>query len=195
MTEPSAIARRAFTNRASDKRRGLPVFMPIRYADDFIILVASSDNDADRGQSLAEQEKAPLGEWLTARLALMLSPEKTLVTPVTSTLRFLGHHLRVRRHPLRRNLTPRLVIPKDRSQRLRRTIERIFDRRTITETLADRLRVLNPVPRGWGYFYRHAWGAKRVFATIDAPQSLRAYRGPSYVSSGSSIRCCASWCA
>ena len=125
----------------------------------------------------------------------MLSPEKTLVTPVTSTLRFLGHHLRVRRHPLRRNLTPRLVIPKDRSQRLRRTIERIFDRRTITETLADRLRVLNPVPRGWGYFYRHAWGAKRVFATIDAPQSLRAYRGPSYVSSGSSIRCCASWCA
>jgi hypothetical protein len=25
-------------NRASDKRRGLPVFMPIRYADDFVIL-------------------------------------------------------------------------------------------------------------------------------------------------------------
>ncbi len=63
-----------------------------------------------------------------------------------------NRHPRVRRHPLRRHLTPRLLIPKDSSQRLRNTIERIFDRRTITETLADRLRVLNPVLRGWGYF-------------------------------------------
>ena len=167
LTEPEAIARRAYMNRAGDKRRGLPVFMPVRYADDFIILVASPDNDAEKSRALAEQEKAALGEWLTTHLGLTLSPEKTLVTPVTSTLRFLGHHLRVRRHPLRRHLTPRLVIPKDRSQRLRDTIERIFDRRTVTETLADRLRVLNPVLRGWGYFYRHAWGAKRVFAALD----------------------------
>jgi hypothetical protein len=167
LTEPAAIARRAFTNRASDKRRGLPVFVPIRYADDFIILVASPDRSVDQGRLVAEQEKAVLGEWLTARLGLTLSPEKTLVTPVTSSLRFLGHHLRVRRHPTHRRLVPRLVIPKDRSQRLRRTIERIFDRSTVTETLADRLRVLNPVLRGWGYFYRHAWGAKRVFAAID----------------------------
>ena len=26
---------------------------------------------------------------------------------------------------------------------------------------------LNPVLHGWGNFYRHAWGAKRVFAGID----------------------------
>jgi hypothetical protein len=28
-------------------------------------------------------------------MGLTLSPEKTLVTPVTNTMRFLGHHLRV----------------------------------------------------------------------------------------------------
>jgi RNA-directed DNA polymerase len=33
-TDPEAIARRASANRANDKKRGRPVFMPIRYADD-----------------------------------------------------------------------------------------------------------------------------------------------------------------
>jgi len=43
-------------NRARDKRRGLPVFMPMRYADDFVILVSSPDSDPERGRLLAEQE-------------------------------------------------------------------------------------------------------------------------------------------
>jgi group II intron reverse transcriptase/maturase len=167
LTDPTLITRRAFMNRASDRRRGLPVFMPIRYADDFVILVASPDNDPERSRLLAEQEKSALAEMLSAQMGLTLSPEKTLVTPVTNTLRFLGHHLRVRRHPSRRTLVPRLVIPKDRSQRLRRSIELIFDRSTITETLESRLKRVNPILRGWGNFYRHAWGAKRVFAGID----------------------------
>lgn len=34
LTDPDAIAKRAFENRANDKRRGFPVFVPIRYADD-----------------------------------------------------------------------------------------------------------------------------------------------------------------
>ena len=93
------ITRRACMNRASDRRRGLPVFMPIRYADDFVILVASYDNDPEKSRLLAEQEKSALAEMLKAHMGLTLSPEKTLVTPVTSTIRFLGHHLRVRRQP------------------------------------------------------------------------------------------------
>lgn len=167
LTDPKLITRRAFMNRASDRRRGLPVFMPIRYADDFVILVASPDNDPEESRLMAEQEKSALAEMLSSQMGLSLSPEKTLVTPVTSTLRFLGHHLRVRRHPFRRTLIPRLVIPKDRSQRLRRSIELIFDRSTITETLESRLKRVNPILRGWGNFYRHAWGAKRVFTGID----------------------------
>ncbi len=34
-------------------------------------------------------------------------------------------------------------------------------------TLENRLRVANPVLRGWANFYKHAWGAKRVFVSID----------------------------
>jgi hypothetical protein len=104
---------------------------------------------------------------LRDRLGLTLSPEKTLVTQVTNTMRFLGHHLRVRRRPTTRRLVPRLVVPRDCSVRLRRTIHGIFDRKTLCESLESRLRLLNPVLRGWGNCYRHAWGAKRVFAAID----------------------------
>ena len=167
LTDPAAIARRACRHRAADRSRGIPVFMPIRYADDFVILVASGEADPDRSRELAEQEKLKLGAMLEDRLGLTLSPEKTLVTPVTSTMRFLGHHLRVRPRPTTGLLAPRLVIPKDRSVRLRRTIAAIFDRSVLNQTLESRLRLLNPVLSGWGHFYRHAWGAKRVFAAID----------------------------
>ena len=34
-------------------------------------------------------------------------------------------------------------------------------------SLDAQLQRLNPVLRGWAYFYRHAWGAKRVFSSLD----------------------------
>jgi len=167
LTDPALIARRACANRANDRRRGNPVFMPIRYADDFIVLVTTAGGDPELCRAAAEQEQSALGEMLLAELGLSLSPEKTLVTPVTSAMRFLGHHLRVRSHPSDRHTVAHLLIPKDRSQRLRGSISAIFDRTTVVETLDNRLRLLNPLLRGWGNFYRHAWGAKRVFAALD----------------------------
>ena len=167
LTDPSAISLRAFRNRANDKKRGRCVCVPVRYADDFIILVSSASGDEEEAQQIAEQEKSELSEWLRSRIGLTLSPEKTLVTPVTETMRFLGHHLRVKRHPRKRTLVPRLVIPKERSQRLRRTIKQLFNHRTTSQTLKQQLLRLNPVLRGWGNFYRHAWGAKRIFASMD----------------------------
>src|SRR5712672_1081786 len=92
-----------------------------------LALVASSETDPDRSRDLVEQEKSALRTMLQEQMGLTLSPEKTLVTPVTSTMRFLGHHLRVRPRPSTRLLAPRLVIPKERSVRLRRNIADIFD--------------------------------------------------------------------
>ena len=167
LSDPKAIASRANSNRARDRQGHRPVFVPIRYADDFIILVSHEGGDAERCRLTAEQEKAALAEELESKLGLTLSEEKTLITPVTSTMPFLGHHLRVRRHPYHGRLTPHAVIPKERSKRLRRTIKGIFSRATVNSTLENRLRVANPVLRGWANFYKHAWGAKRVFVSID----------------------------
>jgi group II intron reverse transcriptase/maturase len=165
-TDPEAIAYRACKTRSNDKRRGRPVFMPIRYADDFIVLVAT-DRDPKETRAVAEVEKASLANELERKLGLALSEEKTLVTPVTSTMRFLGHHIRVRELPDNGGFVPRVVIPKERSKQLRRKIKNLFRRSTCGQTLESRLRLANPILRGWANFYRHAWGAKLVFATND----------------------------
>ncbi len=59
------------------------------------------------------------------------------------------------------------VIPKQRSQRLRGRIKAIFRRSSLGSSLKERLRLLNPLLRGWGNFYRHAWGASKIFRSVD----------------------------
>jgi RNA-directed DNA polymerase len=167
LSDPDAISRRAFENRANDKRRGRAVFVPVRYADDFIILVSAPPGQEHLAERFAYQEKAALASDLKQQLGLELSQDKTLVTPVTGTMLFLGHHIRVRDNRLKRRQIPTAVIPKERTRRLRLVIKGIFDRNTSRQTLSSRLKLLNPVLRGWGNFYRHAYGAKRIFSTLD----------------------------
>lgn len=160
---------RARSARQKSLMRGKPVLVPIRYADDFIILVGAppGPEQAERAREIALEEKAALAESLREDLGLELAEQKTLVTPVTKPLRFLGHHLRVcnGRH---RKLIATAVVPKDRSKRLRQIIKNLFDRSTIGDTLEDRLAQLNPRIRGWAYFFRHSRGAKDVFRAIDS---------------------------
>jgi len=167
-TDPATVQRRAQSIRRYDRDRGRIVCAPVRYADDFIILVGVPRGSDDlRAERAAHQEKAELAKLLKEELSLELSESKTLVTPVTEPMRFLGHHIRVRRHPTSQQRVSTAVIPKERSQRLRERIKAIFHRSTIRSSLADRLRLLNPLLRGWANFYRHAWGASVIFNRID----------------------------
>jgi hypothetical protein len=158
----------ARTYRQIDRRRR-PVFYPIRYADDVIILVSApcGPSQYQTAERLAHEEKAALATMLRERLNLELSETKTLVTPVTQPIRFLGHHVYVRVHPFYRREASMVVIPKDRSQRVRELIKDLFKGSTVQSSLRDRLRRLNYLLRGWGNFYRHAAGAKKVFASLD----------------------------
>jgi hypothetical protein len=161
------ILKRAHWNRGNDKRAGM-VFVPVRYADDFIILVGASHkpDQWERAEAAAHQEKVELAKILKDELGLELSEAKTKVTKVTEPLRFLGHHVRVQPHP-QYGMCSKCVVPKDRSQKLRHVIKAHFDKSTRSFTLKERLEKLNPILRGWGNFYRHAWGAKEVFASLD----------------------------
>jgi group II intron reverse transcriptase/maturase len=168
-TDAEAVSKRAASARSRDRARGRVVVFPIRYADDFILLVGApaGPEQSDRAREAAMQEKAELAAFLKERLHLELSDTKTLVTPVTEVLPFLGHHVRVRHHPVHGRVVSTTVIPRERSHRLRERIKDLFRRRTLGATLGDRLQKLNPMLRGWAYFYRHAWGAKRVFSAMD----------------------------
>jgi group II intron reverse transcriptase/maturase len=165
ITVPAAIYKRADGARTRDRRMKRPVCVPVRYADDFMILVSAvSDEIAEK---VAHQEKAALAVALKEELSLELSETKTLVTRVTNPLRFLGHHVRARVHPGNGKFVSTVVIPKDRGHRLRERIKDLFRRSTIREPLEARLNRLNPILRGWCNFYRHAYGAKRVFSGMD----------------------------
>src|SRR5713226_2987111 len=168
LTEAAAIGKRATRARTFDRPRR-PMLFPIRYADDFIILVSVPPGplQSEGAQEVALQEKAALSKFLWENLHLELSEAKTLVTPVTKPLRFLGHHVRVHVHPTRRWLASAVVIPRDRSQRIRELIKDLFRSSTVQSSLKQRLQLLNPLLRGWGNFYRHARGAKAVFSALD----------------------------
>jgi group II intron reverse transcriptase/maturase len=165
LSDPTAIQRRARSARKHDRGMGRPVVVPIRYADDFILLVGA--HSEDKAEGAAHEQKAELAAQLREELSLELSEVKTLVTPVTAPLRFLGHHVRVRVHPGNGKLVSTAVVPKDRGHRLRERIKVLFKCSTTWDTLESRLRLLNPILRGWCNFYRHAWGAKKVFGRLD----------------------------
>ena len=105
---------------------------------------------------------------LKEKLGLELSETKTLVTPVTEAFAFLGHHVRVRdNRAFQADMACVTLIPKERSHRLRERIKRLCRRNRTGQSLHDLLRDLNWLLRGWSAFYRHAWGAKRVFCSLD----------------------------
>jgi RNA-directed DNA polymerase len=168
-TEPADILRRAKENRGGDKRRGLPVFYLVRYADDFILLISAppGTEQQQEAERIAQHEKAALASYLMDHLGLELSEAKTLVTPVTRPMRFLGHHIRCRPHPRHKEWVSASVIPKDRSQLFRERIKALFSKASSHRALRDQIRRLNPMLRGWANFYRHAWGAKKVFNGLD----------------------------
>jgi hypothetical protein len=92
----------AMRTRMTDRKAGRPVFFPIRYADDFIVLVAGAHEQAD-------QEKAALAGYLLETMGLELSIEKTPVSDPTEGFEFLGHRVRYKWHP-RFGYMPRIEI-------------------------------------------------------------------------------------
>jgi group II intron reverse transcriptase/maturase len=169
LADPDRITRRATERRTTDRKRGLPIIVPIRYADDFILLVGAppGPHQLAEAERIANEEKTALARFLKAELGLELSEAKTLVTPVTKPMRFLGHHILVRRHPGHRRQVSASLVPKERSQRFREKIKQLFKKPSVGSSLRDQLRKLNPMLRGWANFYRHAWGAKKVFDFLD----------------------------
>ena len=69
--------------RVTDRKAGRPVFFPIRYADDFVILVSGTYDDALK-------EKEALAQYLKDTAKLDLSVEKTLLLRLKRGSSFSG---------------------------------------------------------------------------------------------------------
>ena len=124
--------------RHSERKAGRPVFLPIRYADDFVVLVTGTEDQA-------RNEKEELATFLADELKLTLSPEKTHVTPLTEGFIFLGHRVRLRWDD-RWGYWPRLEIPRTGTKDLCRRVKALTTRAHRNLPLREVIAALNPLP-------------------------------------------------
>ena len=149
----------AWHARATDRRAGRPVFFPIRYADDFVVLVSGSYEEALR-------EKETLARYLKNTAKLDLSKDKTHIASIEKGFEFLGDRVRIK-WDNRYGYSPRVEIPKRKVLDIRHRIKQWTTRRTTGWPLAKLLRKINPILRGWSNFYRFCAGAKMILCSID----------------------------
>jgi RNA-directed DNA polymerase len=139
------------------RRTGRSNYRLIRYADDFLVLVHGSRNDA-----LAI--KAEIGRVLAEQLKMTLSEDKTLVTHLDTGLDFLGFRIQRKRRGNGRHVV--LTYPsKQALAAVMRKIKRTTGRGTTSLRPADVLRMVNPVLRGWAAYFRYGV-SKRTFSYL-----------------------------
>jgi len=152
-------AKAAMQARHRDRTAGCCVFFPVRYADDFVVLVSGTQEEA-------MAEKTALADYLRRTTGLELSPDKTKITAMTDGFEFLGFRF-VMHWDKRYGYGPRVEIPKARAADLRRKVKDRTGRSTVSCSLAEKLQELNPILRGWASYYRYCAGAGRVFTSLD----------------------------
>jgi RNA-directed DNA polymerase len=144
--------------RAKRRRAGEPVMRLVRYADDFVIMVHGTRDDAEALHDEVAAVLAPVG--------LRLSEEKTRVCHIDEGFDFLGW--RIQRRPQRSRTGAKAVYtyPSKKSMASIKGKVRAVTRRAKHRTLADLLDRINPILRGWCNYFRHGV-CKRTFGYID----------------------------
>ena len=130
----------------------------IRYADDFVILVVGQRADAEALREEVSGVLAPMG--------LQLSEAKTRVCHIDEGFDFLGWRIQRRVQRGRVGKHAIYTFPSKKALAAIKDKVRLLTRRERHRTLADLLRQLNPVLRGWCTYYRHGVCA-RTFGYID----------------------------
>ncbi|WP_342265212.1 group II intron reverse transcriptase/maturase [Cardinium endosymbiont of Philonthus spinipes] len=123
----------------------------IRYADDFII--------SGNTREVLENEVKPLLESFLSERGLTLSEEKTKITHINTGFDFLGCN--VRKYNKKLIIKPSKEGIKNMLKKARTSIKT-----NIANTQAIMIKLLNPLLRGWGNYYRHVC-AKQAFRKID----------------------------
>jgi len=143
--------------RYRHRRRGGATFRIVRYADDFVIMVHGGKADADALWEEVAQVLAPLG--------LRLSQTKSRVCHLEEGFVFLGFHIQRR---TKKGTSKKYVYTYPSKKALLSIMAKVraLTNRARHRTLADLLRQLNPVLRGWCNYFRHGVSAA-TFRYLD----------------------------
>ncbi|MGH9153768.1 MAG: group II intron reverse transcriptase/maturase [Acidimicrobiales bacterium] len=144
--------------RAKRRRAGEPVMRLVRYADDFVVMVHGTRDDAEALRDEIGQVLAPIG--------LRLSDAKTRVCHIDEGFDFLGWH--IQRRNWRGRTGKKAIYTYPSKKALASIIDKVrtLTRRRSHRTLADLLRRINPVLRGWCNYFRHGVSS-RTFSYVD----------------------------
>jgi len=144
--------------RAKLRRQGVPVYKIVRYADDFVIMGGGTRDDAEALWDEVATVLAPMG--------LRLSEEKTRVCSLDEGFDFLGWH--IQRRALRGQGGKRAVYTYPSKKSLASVMEKVrsLTRRNKHRTLADLLRSVNRVLRGWCNYFRNGVSS-HTFGYLD----------------------------
>ncbi len=136
------------------RRMGRPNFRLVRYADDFVVLVHGTKSEA-------EALKMEIGQVLASKLKMTLSVEKT---HINDGFVFLGFHIQAKTRGDGRRVV--LTIPaKQALASVMHKIKKLTARGTTSLSLAEILRTVNPVLRGWAAYFRYG-ASKRTFSYV-----------------------------
>jgi RNA-directed DNA polymerase len=134
------------SERVKRRRRGLPNYRLIRYADDWCLVVSGTRADAEALREEIAGVLSPMG--------LRLSEEKTLITHIDEGLDFLGWRIQRRRKPG----TNRRYVYTYPSRKSVRTVtgkvKTLCQRTGTNQPLDALLRQLNPALKGWCAYFR-----------------------------------------
>ena len=144
--------------RAKRRRQGIPAYRLVRYADDFVVMVGGTRGDAE---ALWDEVRAVL-----APIGLRLSEEKSRVLHIDEGFDFLGW--RIQRRSWRGRGGKRAAYTYPSKKALASVMRKIrsLTKRERHRTLADLLRRLNPVLRGWCAYLRHGVSSQ-TFGYLD----------------------------
>jgi RNA-directed DNA polymerase len=144
--------------RQQRRRRGQATYRLVRYADDFVVLVAGSRAHAEALRSEVAAVLAPMG--------LRLSEEKTRIAHIDEGFDFLGFRI-VRQQ--KRGTGQRFVYtyPTKAALATVKAKVRALTRGATDHSLGILLHRLNPVLRGWASYFRHGV-SKATFSYLRA---------------------------
>jgi RNA-directed DNA polymerase len=144
--------------RQHHRHKGLPTYRLVRYADDFVVVVAGTRADAE---SLRTETAAVL-----STVGLRLSEEKTRIVHIDEGFEFLG--FRIERQQ-KRGTHRRYVYtyPSKKSLASVKAKVRSATRGSTDQPLATILHRLNPVLRGWTNYFRYGV-SKATFSYLRA---------------------------
>lgn len=144
------------SQRATRRKHGHATYRLVRYADDFVVMIAGT-------KAHAEALKADVAAVLST-MGLRLSAEKTMIVDIDEGFEFLG--FRIQRQT-KRGSNHRYVYtwPARKALASIRAKVKTITKQGTNQPLSSLLRQLNGVLRGWTNYFRHGV-SKDTFAVV-----------------------------